>query len=456
MSVTPDASPLFGTDGIRAAANDPCLQPECVRRIAVGASRWLRQRHPERASLHVVIGRDTRASGPAILMALTEGFAAESVRVFDADVVPTPAIARAVIDLDLPMGIAITASHNPAADNGIKFFGSGGRKLSPEDEAALEAAIHAAPAVSSDATPAVMRYDARRHYLESLANILPNSALTGLRIAVDCANGATFHTTPDLLRQLNAQVFDIGTHPDGTNINDAVGSEHTAALQNAVRETNAHLGIAHDGDGDRLILIDHLGQIVDGDAVLTIIGTHWAAHDRLANATVVATVMSNQGLAAALQNANCKLHRTPVGDRNVFFAMQDLAANLGGEASGHFIASDFLPTGDGLLAALLVLQVMLDSQSSLHDLAQRFQPFPQSLVNIPLLHKPPLDSIPALQADLQRIEAKAAQLNGRILVRYSGTEPKIRLLAESPSASDTQALLDALISTTKAHLPTRD
>lgn len=448
-----DKQILFGTDGIRGATTDPCFAPDSVRRIGAGAGKWLRRTNPERESLHVVIGRDTRESGERILLHLCEGLASEDIRVFDAGVVPTPAVARAVIDLEIPLGIVITASHNPACDNGIKFFKAGGSKLSGREEKDLETTIMESQPPGGMGSPTVMQYDARRHYMDFLVAAFPSLSLIGKSLVCDCANGATARTTPDLLRQLGAQVFPIAIQPDGTNINDGVGSEYPQAAIAELKNTRASLALAHDGDGDRLILIDEKGSIVDGDAILALLGTQWARSQRLQGGSVVSTVMSNEGLADILHANGIELHRSAVGDRNVFSCMLEAGSNLGGESSGHFIASDYLPTGDGLLAALLVLETMQEQDEPLSSLVSHYRPFPQKTKNIRLTAKPPLDSLPELVQEVKSIEAAASAQAGRILLRYSGTEPKIRLLAEARDLSVAENLLQMLEKTVQSHLP---
>lgn len=444
---------VFGTDGIRDRVDGPLLEAGFVYRLGRAVGQWM-QRQPLPASAHAIIGRDPRASGQALFMSLARGLHAEGVRIFDAGICPTPAVSIAVQSLGLEMGLVITASHNPATDNGIKLFGPGGCKLTVAEEEAVEALVDKIPPPTEEeqrVSPPVRQYEARRHYIDGYQNLLPEQALLGFRIVVDSAHGATAHTSAELLTRMGAQVFCLGNNPDGLNINEGLGSEHPEALSQAVLDFQAHLGIAHDGDGDRVVLCDHNGRLVEGDAVMAILATAWARRGELPGKTVVATVMSNLGLDACLAREEVRLERVGVGDRQVYFAMKAGGYVLGGEASGHFIAMDFLPTGDGLLAALLVLREILMAQKPLADLAASFRPFPQLTKNLAIREKPPLESLPALQEDLARME-QALGARGRLLLRYSGTEPLIRLLAEAedaPLAESTLARLEALV---RAHL----
>ncbi len=442
----------FGTDGIRDRVDGPLLEQVFVYRLGRAVGKWLNQRTSSGVP-HVVIGRDTRASGNDLLLAIARGLDREGIRIFDAGVCPTPATAVAIRMLDLNGGIVITASHNPATDNGIKVFGPGGCKLTDAEQAAIEAILETMPQEQVPyAAPPVRAFDACRHYLDAYANILPNNALVGMRIVLDCANGATYQSSPEMLERLGAHLVLLGCEPDGENINQQLGSEFPEVMAETVLATGAQLGISHDGDGDRIILCDHHGNILDGDAILAILATGWAGRGQLTKNTVVATIMSNLGLDRCLNKAGIKVERVGVGDRQVYFRMDEEGLNLGGESSGHFIATDHLPTGDGLLAALLVLMEMKLSGRSLADLASQFKPFPQVLLNLPVSDKPDLDSLPELQAELKSIQESLAD-KGRINVRYSGTEPKIRLLAEAEDPQLTQKTVEQLEAAARRHLP---
>jgi phosphoglucosamine mutase len=445
---------VFGTDGLRDSVEGPLLEPRFVQRFARGLARWAKQRHSDKAArLHAIIGRDTRGSGEAIFHHLAQGLGDEGIGVLDGGICPTPAVATAVRDLNLELGLVITASHNPASDNGIKVFGSSGAKLSDASEREIEAEIAAtmATALRVGGTP-VRQYEARRHYLEALAGILPEGALMGLSIVVDASNGATFQTTAELLAKLGARITRIHHTPDGANINADCGSEHPASLQATVLETTADLGIAHDGDGDRVILCDHAGEVINGDALLALLALHWAKQGWLTHGGLVATVMSNLALDATLRQHGIHVHRAGVGDRQVFFKMRDLGLHLGGESSGHIISLRHLPTGDGLLAALLVLRAMTDTGQTLRDLASVYTPYPQLVRNLKVTSKPDLVELGDLQSALRDLEADLGD-EGRLLLRYSGTEPKIRLLVEAGDPDRARHAMDRLYQIVTAHLP---
>lgn len=440
----------FGTDGIRGPADGPLLATPQVRRYGAALGRFLQAQRP-RKSLHAVIGRDTRASGERIALALMEGLAHAGVKIFDGQIAPTPAIALATRDLLADLGIMITASHNPATDNGIKLFNAEGEKLTPAQLATIEQLIEAEPEVPSTPLPPSFLYDARRHYRQFVEDTLPEGALVGLRLVVDAAHGATFQTTPQVLRNLGAQVMSLGVDPDGANINAGVGSEHPAALAEEVEALGADLGLAHDGDGDRLVVVDELGETLAGEQVLGLLALAWQAAGRLEPAIVVTTVMSNLGLDAALKATGIEVIRTPVGDQHVIVAMRESGAILGGESSGHYIIGDRLSTGDGLLAALALLQAARSLDGRLSQLKQRIPLFAQRTANLAIREKVPFDQLPGWAEALFAIEAKMGNA-GRILVRYSGTEPKIRLLAEAPDANRAQATLADLRALVETHL----
>lgn len=438
---------FFGTDGIRDRVDGPLLSKAFVQRFGCALGGWL-QEQSQTVGIrpHVVIGRDTRESGRQIFLWLSQGLYQAGVGVFDAAIVPTPAIARAVIDLDIDAGIMITASHNPAGDNGIKIIVRGGRKMTAAEEETLEARIEASPPLSGDAdgTPPVVMYDASRHYMDFARAILPPLYLQGMRIAVDCSNGATVVTTPGVLRRLGAAVSIIGDQPDGRNINDGVGSEHVATLRGRLPDQAYDLILAHDGDGDRMMLVDERGAVVDGDAIMALVGCRWAATGRLKENTVVATIVSNAGLGAALERCDGKLLRTDVGDREVAAQMREAGLNFGGESSGHFIFADDLPTGDGLIAALRVLEVLREMKKPLSEcVAECYEPFPQHTRNLRVTARPALASIEGLDQFVAEQES-ALGPGGRILLRYSGTEPKLRLLVEGRDPDLCAQVIDRL------------
>jgi len=420
----------FGTDGVRGRFGDSVMNPEFVRRLANAAGRHVGAglgAGPKRA----LIGRDTRGSGPTLEAAVAEGLAAAGWDVGLLGVVPTPAVSLAGRELGAQLGVVITASHNPADDNGVKFFAGTGFKLPDAEEAAIEVLME----VDVPATPhgAITRVDAGRdHYVERALQLLPTGALAGWRIVVDTANGATWGTTPAVLAKLGAELVQLGAAPDGRNINAGVGSEHPEQLAARVRETDACLGLAHDGDGDRVVFCDETGAVLDGDEVMTFLALGMLARGELVNRTLVVTVQSNLGVDAALAAAGGRVVRTNVGDRYVSEGLQREGAVLGGESSGHFIFPRVSPAGDGLAAALEVLRVMRDTGKPLSELRQALQKFPQQTRNLKLQAKPPLESLPQVQQLLHDAGAKLGAA-GRVMIRYSGTEPKIRLLVEARS-----------------------
>jgi phosphoglucosamine mutase len=443
----------FGTDGIRGAATAEVFQPPFLSRLAKALRSFLEQRG-EDGGLTVVVGRDSRASGERIGRLLGQALRANGFSVRMAGVAPTPAVAKAVIDLDASLGIVVTASHNPASDNGIKLFARGGTKYAAEAEGILEDLIEAALPEPIPTSDGLERYDAAGAYTDFARGLLPAGSLRGWKIVVDCAHGATTGTTPAILRDLGAEVVSLGVEPDGGNINDGVGSEHPELLAARVRAEGASLGLAHDGDGDRLILVDESGAVVPGDAVLGLLGKYLAQAGALPAETIVATVMSNLGLDRAMATVGGRVVRTPVGDREVFQAMRAGGFAFGGESSGHLIVRSLLPTGDGLVAALQVFAALRASGESLSTLWGRIPLFPQCLRNLPVEEKLPFEAVPGFDAGLRAIGTALGE-RGRILVRYSGTETKLRLLAEAESSTLVEEVLARLEALARAHLPVR-
>ncbi len=425
----------FGTDGVRGEFGGAVINPAFAARLAEAAARW---RGPPGT---VVIGRDTRESGAVLLGALTGGFQAAGWRVVDLGILPTPAVARAVRQQGLDLGVVITASHNPARDNGIKFFGPGGIKFNDEEERAIEARLPAQPA--SFPAPPDATQDAIPDYLDALAGVLPAAGLTGWKIVVDAANGATTQTTPVLLERLGAEVVRIGASPNGHNINADVGSEHPAQLAARVVATGAVVGITHDGDGDRCVLCDEEGGILDGDEILTILAQTAIRDGTLRQGILVITQQSNLGVDAVVKAAGGQVRRTDIGDRYVAEKMREVAASLGGESSGHIICDEIAPTGDGLGAALKVLQVMLNSGAPLSQLRRVLKKFPQQTGALPVARKPPLNTCQQLASVMSDLERELGD-SGRLLVRYSGTESKLRLLVEGPTEAVVAAAYERL------------
>ena len=424
----------FGTDGVRGSYGGPVVNEQFVARLGEAAGRWAGGKG------RVLIGRDTRASGDSLLRAVAAGLAAAGLEPISLGVVPTPAVARAVRLGGATLGVVITASHNPASDNGIKFFAGTGIKLTDEDEARIEALL---PEAAREPLTTVAEADGVSAYIEAARALLPAHSLTGWRVVLDTANGATTATSPAVLRALGAEVAGIGDAPDGVNINAQVGSEHPEQLADRVRATGARLGIAHDGDGDRCILVDETGSVLDGDEVLTLLALHALEQGRLAASELVITVQSNLGVDAAITAAGGRVARTAVGDRYVIERMLADGATLGGESSGHIICADTSPTGDGLVAALKVIEVMLASGRPLSELRQALRKFPQATRNLKVREKRELTACAALTREIAALEAELGA-QGRVLVRFSGTEAKLRLLVEGPTDDVVASGIDRL------------
>jgi phosphoglucosamine mutase len=422
---------LFGTDGIRGVANEPPLTPDLVYRVGRQLVATLRaERHVDRVRL--VIGRDTRRSGPLLEAALTAGVLSAGGDCYAVGVMPTPAIALLTRALQADGGIVLSASHNPFQDNGIKLFSSEGTKFPEAWEEAIERGLSGADLVPPALGGAIGRhvtYDrAEAQYVDSLCQAFPLE-LGGMTVALDCAHGATYRVAPRVFRRLGARVVVIGGRPDGTNINDRSGALHPEALQRKVRAVGAAVGFAFDGDGDRLMSVDDRGEIRDGDFALAITGRHLAGRGRLKENLVVTTVMANLGLDEALRAAGISIVKTQVGDRYVHEELQRRGGNLGGEQSGHLLFLDHAPAGDGILSALVLLGVMRDTGLSLASLSECLRKYPQILVNVPVRSKPPFETVPGLP---ERVQAFEAEMNGsgRILIRYSGTEALARVMIE--------------------------
>jgi phosphoglucosamine mutase len=421
----------FGTDGIRGRANQFPMTAEVALRVGLAAGKMFSSGGDRRHL--VVIGKDTRLSGYMIEPALVAGFTSVGMDVRLFGPLPTPAVAMMTRSMRADLGVMISASHNDFADNGIKLFGPDGYKLSDDMEAEIEA--HMDEGLQEGlATPKqlgrVARMDeAQARYIEIVKATLPRTlSFNGLRVVIDCANGAAYKVAPTALYELGAEVIEVGNLPNGFNINEECGSTHPAAVVRAVKEYRADIGIALDGDADRLLICDEKGHVVDGDQIMALVAATWAAQGRLAGGGVVATVMSNLGLERFLAERDLTLERTAVGDRYVMARMREGKFNLGGEASGHIILADYSTTGDGLIAAFQVLAEMVRSQKPMSALARQFEPAPQKLENVRFSGGRPLEN----QAVKSAIAEAEGRLNGsgRILVRASGTEPLIRIMAE--------------------------
>ena len=440
----------FGTDGIRGQANSHPMTAEVALRVGMAAGKVFMSQD-ERRHL-VVIGKDTRLSGYMVEPALVAGFASVGMDVRLLGPMPTPGVAMMTRSLRADLGVMISASHNAYVDNGIKLFGPDGFKLSDAKELEIEALMDQGLAEGLAPPTALGRVarvdDSQARYVEIAKATFPRRLnLSGLRVVIDCANGAAYKVAPVVLYELGADVIKVGVEPNGTNINADCGSTHPAAMVNAVRESRADIGIALDGDADRLLICDETGRLVDGDQIMALIADSWSRTGRLTGGGVVATVMSNLGLERFLTARNLTLERTAVGDRAVMVRMREGGFNLGGEQSGHMILSDFSTTGDGLLSALQVLAVLKESDQPMSTLARQCEPVPQLLENVRFAGGKPLEDarVKAAVADAeQRLKG-----NGRLLVRASGTEPLIRIMAEGDDARLVSQVVKELVSAVK-------
>lgn len=489
---------FFGTDGVRGPYGGPLVNEAFFARLGAAAGAWLKKNGEGRretgspaapgaglAGKRVLIGRDTRLSGTTLMAAVAAGLRAAGLEPVQLGLLPTPAVALALKTEGAALGVVITASHNPAGDNGIKFFKHGGLKLSDEEEAQIEALLfgvlgngkHLAEAWENEKIAGATREMAAKmnaalnSYVAAMTKLLPTGVLRGWHIVLDTANGATGVTSPLVLAALGAEVVgidDVSTRlfqfkgkrmetipgsvtPDGASINDGVGSEHPETMAERVRATGARLGIAHDGDGDRCVLCDEHGGVLDGDEMLTLLALHALREGRLAADTLVVTVQSNLGVDAAVAAAGGRVVRTPVGDRHVAERMRAEGATLGGESSGHIICADVSPTGDGLVAALRVIGVMLATGRPLSELRRGLKKFPSASATVTAREKPSLDTLPALGAAIRALEAELGA-RGRVLARWSGTEPKLRLLVEGPTDEAVRAGLEKLQAAARADL----
>lgn len=436
---------LFGTDGIRGVANEEPLTPELAYRVGRQLVATLQAERGVRR-VRLVVGRDTRRSGPLLEAAITAGILSAGGDCYAVGVLPTPGIALLTRALEADGGVVLSASHNPFPDNGIKLFSSEGTKFPDAWEAEIEAGLEdgdRAPRARGAHIGRHVTYDrAEAYYVDYLCRCFPVD-LADLTVALDCAHGATYRVAPRVFRRLGARVVTIGCRPTGTNINAGSGALHPEALQRRVRGLTGAVGFAFDGDGDRLIWVDETGEIRDGDHALAITGRHLAGRGRLKGNVVVTTVMANLGLDESLRAAGIEVVKTQVGDRYVYEEMQRRGANLGGEQSGHLLFLDHAPAGDGILSALALLSVRQETGASLAELARCLRKFPQVLVNVPVRAKPPIASLPGLAEQVRAFEDELKDA-GRILIRYSGTEPLARVMIEGPDAERVGAMAAAL------------
>ncbi|MBA2919733.1 phosphoglucosamine mutase [Sphingomonas sp. MAH-20] len=432
----------FGTDGIRGRVNAPAMTAEMAMKVGMAAgAHFVRGAHIHR----VVIGKDTRLSGYMLEPALVAGFTSVGMDVVLVGPMPTPAVAMLAQSMRADLGVMISASHNPFADNGIKLFGPDGYKLSDEDELAIERLIDAQPVLApADRTGRARRVDdAQGRYIHAVKSSFPEGLrLEGLKIAIDCANGAAYKVAPEALWELGADVVPIGVDPNGTNINAGCGSTAPQVLCETVAASGADIGLALDGDADRLIVADETGRVIDGDQLMALIATSWARKGLLKGGGLVATVMSNLGLERRLAADGLSLERTKVGDRYVLERMRSGGFNVGGEQSGHIILSDHATTGDGLMAGLQILAELVQSGKRASDLLRVFDPVPQLLKNVRFSGGRPLEDarVKAAIADAE------AELNGhgRLVIRPSGTEPLIRVMAEGDDEAQVKAVVERI------------
>jgi phosphoglucosamine mutase len=435
----------FGTDGIRGQANKFPMTPDVAMKVGMAAGlSFQRGNHRHR----VVIGKDTRLSGYMLENAMVSGFCAAGMDVFLLGPIPTPAVAMLVRSLRADLGVMISASHNPYYDNGIKLFGPDGYKLSDEIETRIESLLDEEIGVAladQDSLGRAKRVDGvHDRYIEFAKRTMPRSmSLSGLRVVIDVANGAAYKVAPEVLWELGAEVITINNEPNGFNINKECGSTHPAGLARKVHEVRADIGIALDGDADRMVIVDENGTVVDGDQIIALIAESWFQAGRLAGGGVVATVMSNLGLERFLTDTGLQLHRTKVGDRYVVEHMRAHGLNVGGEQSGHVVLSDFSTTGDGLVSALQVLACIKRSNKPVSELCRKFEPVPQLLKNVRFSGGKPLESASVKAA----IEDARSRLGGtgRLVIRPSGTEPLIRVMAEADDPKLVEAVVNDIV-----------
>jgi phosphoglucosamine mutase len=434
---------LFGTDGVRGTANLHPMTAETALRIGAAAGRYFRRPGAEGEVHRVVIGKDTRLSGYMFENALTAGLTSVGMNVLLLGPVPTPAVGLLTPSMRADLGIMISASHNPAHDNGIKFFGPDGFKLSDEAEAGIEALVAEGvpPARASHIGRATRIDDGRLRYVERVKSSFPSGMrLDGIKVVIDCANGAAYRAAPEVLWELGAEIVPVGVAPNGVNINLGCGSTQPDVAAQAVCAHGADLGICLDGDGDRVVILDETGRVADGDQIMALMALRWAEEGQLRGNRLVATVMSNLGLERLLDSRGIGLERTNVGDRHVVEAMRRGGWNLGGEQSGHIVMTDHATTGDGLMAALQFLAEMVRSGQPASALLHQFEPVPQLLQNVRFGQGQAPLADPSVQKIIRDAEARL-EGRGRLLIRKSGTEPLIRVMAES----EDQALMEAVV-----------
>ena len=442
---------FFGTDGVRGKANSYPMLADTVLKIGMATGALYRRgNHRHR----VVIGKDTRLSGYMVEQALTAGFLSTGMDVFLFGPVPTPAVAMLTRSMRADLGVMLSASHNPYHDNGIKIFGPDGYKLSDAEESEIQKLVLAPDTISLAAPENIGRAkrieDAQARYIEFVKSSFPKDlTLDGLRVVVDCANGAAYQVAPTALWELGAEVVPIGVEPNGFNINDECGSTHPQKVAAQVRKMRADIGISLDGDADRCILVDEHGNVIDGDQVMALIATSWHKQGILRGDGLVATIMSNLGLERLLASQKLKLERTKVGDRYVVEHMRSNGFNVGGEQSGHVVLSDFNTTGDGLIAALQVMAVLVQNGGSVSEVCRMFDPVPQVLKNVRYASGQPLEHDDVKKA-IAAAESKLGN-SGRLVIRKSGTEPLIRVMAEADNADLVTSVVDDIVAEVRRH-----
>ena len=445
---------LFGTDGVRGIANEHPITAE----IALSLGRAIAHISKRGGHRHrIVIGKDTRISGYMLEFAIASGVCSFGVDVMLMGPVPTPAVAFLTRTMRADAGIMISASHNPFQDNGIKFFGADGFKLADEIEAEIEGllesgALDAVRPVALDVGKTRKMEDSRGRYVQFVKSTFDAKLrLDGLKLVVDCANGAAYRVAPQIFEELGADVIPVAVNPDGKNINAGCGAVHPEALRDVVRQHGAHAGIALDGDADRVIIVDERGDVVDGDAVMAICGRDLIKKEKLPGNAVVSTVMSNIGLERSLAEVGGKVVRTQVGDRYVVECMRQHGYGFGGEQSGHLVYLEHSSTGDGCIAGLMLLEVAVRQERPISELAKVFERVPQHLINVPVAKKVPLAELVKTPEVIRRVEAELGG-DGRVLVRYSGTENKARIMVEGPDMDRTVAYANDIAETLKAEL----
>jgi len=437
---------IFGTDGIRGKANVYPMTPEMALRVGKAVALYFKEKN-NRKKHSIVIGKDTRLSGYMLETALTSGIVSMGVDVFLVGPMPTPAISHLTKSLNCDAGIVISASHNPSEDNGIKIFNTRGFKLAEEAELAIERMIlsrELKPVAQSHAIGKAHRVnDARGRYIEFAKNSIENTRLNGLKIVIDCANGAAYHIAPQVFSELGAETIVLNNKPDGFNINRNCGALHPSAMREAVKKERADIGIALDGDADRLIVCDENGRIVDGDALLAIFAKYLLEKEMLPSKKVVVTVMSNLGLHKAMEELGIKVVVADVGDKHVIDEMQKNNCELGGEQSGHIIFSHYSATGDGIISALQLARILAETGKSLSSLPPFLERFPQELVSVKVKEKKPLEKMPLAVKEIESAKMKLGE-NGRVIVRYSGTENKARVMVEGKNKNTVKKLAEGI------------